>query len=129
MPLTYNGWNIVTMPSTPASPQDIEFFVVDAVAQNISPFTGQQQIQAWNGTWMECRFTMPPMSHTDATNWVTFVRNLQGAANVFQFPSSFMTAYSESIGTRYWRLKSNKCGWSISKDRVFSFTFEVREAL
>ena len=42
---TFNGWNIISMPATPAAPASVEFTAEDTVAVSISPFTGQQQVQ------------------------------------------------------------------------------------
>src|SRR5216684_2650377 len=58
----------------------------------------------------------------------TFLRALNGMANVFQFGSAFATQYASSIGSRYWRLKTNTRKWSSSEMRVFGVQFEIREA-
>jgi hypothetical protein len=81
---TFNGWDIVTMPSDPA-PRSIEFRAVDTVAGNISPFTGQQQILDWQAGWLEASITMPPMvDGLKARAWMAFLSQLHGSANVFQ---------------------------------------------
>lgn len=135
MPL-YNGWNVITIPGTPPAPASIEFSVVDIVSGNVSPFTGQMQVYQWGATYMEAMVYMPPMTDTDAQEWLAFLRALQGIANVFQFTSAFAAKYPESItaGTsppqpRYWRLKSNTRKWSINDSRLYGISFEIREAI
>jgi hypothetical protein len=133
---SYLGWNVITIPGTPPAPQSIDFYVVDIVSLNRSPFTGQQQIYSWGATYMEATVNLPPLSDTDAQEWLAFLRNLQGVANVFQFTSAFAAAYPESLsagssppGNRHWRLKSNTRKWTISDDRFYRISFDIMEAL
>lgn len=126
---TYLGWDVITMPTDPAAPASIEFSVIDVVAVSKSPFTGQQQVQDWGSTFMEANVSLPPLTATQAEDWITFLRDLKGMANVFQFGAAFAAAYSSSIGSRYWRLKSNQRKWSVGEARVFGIQFEVMEAL
>lgn len=132
---TYLGWTVVTMPSTPASPQSIEFSPNDIVALSKSPFTGQQQVQNWGTGPMEASLSLPPLTDTDAQAWIAFLLALNGVANVFQFSSAFAAAYPASLKTgsplaqRYWRLKSNQRKWSISEARVYGIQLEIIEAL
>src|SRR5579859_3962193 len=133
---TYQGWNVITMPSTPA-PKDLQFGPVDIVALSVSPFTGQQQVQNWNSQYVEGSISLPPMSDSDAQSWLTFLYNLQGMANVFQFPAAIAAKYPASFttdsrssppGARYWRLKSNQRKWSISEASIYGIQFDFREA-
>jgi len=126
---TYNGWNIITIPAYPPAPQSIEFTQNDAVAISQSPFSGQQQVQIWGGSWMEASVVMPPMTFVNAQAWVAFLRALQGVGNVFQFSAAFMAAYPADLGSRYWRLKQNTRKWSISQARLYGLQFEIREAI
>lgn len=126
---TYLGRNIITIPPTPSSPSSIQFTQVNAVAINISPFTGQQQIQDWNATWAEAFVTMPAMPFAVAQPWVVFLRALKGQANVFQFSAAFMAAFAGDLGSRYWALKSNSRSWSVSGGKIYGMSFEVREVL
>ena len=132
---TYNGWPVIAIPAYPPAPQSIEFFQVDSVSLSRSPFTGQQQVQIWGGTWMEATVTMPPMSDANAQAWITFLRALQGSGNVFQFSGAFAAAFPASISTgsspsggRYWRLANNKRSWSISLGSIYGFKFDIIEA-
>ncbi len=125
---TYLGWNVITIPTNPPAPASIEFIIDDAVAINISLFTGQQQTQNWGPLPEEAIVAYPPLTQTQSEAWITFLRALNGMANVFQFGSAFATQYASSIGSRYWRLKTNTRKWSISEMRVFGVQFEIREA-
>jgi hypothetical protein len=126
---TYLGWNVVTIPTSPPAPASIEFTQIDNVAISVSPFTGQQQTQDWQATYMEASVSLPPLTYAQAQAWVTFLRNLKGVAGVFQFGSAFTAAYSADLGTRYWRLKSNARKWSVTNARLYGIQFDVREAL
>lgn len=125
---TFLGWTVINMPTDPAAPATAEFMANDAVAISISPFTGQQQVQNWGALPMEVSITLPPLKPAQIDAWITFLRSLQGQANVFQFSAAFMGAYASSIGTRYWRLKTNQRKWSVDRARLFGITFEAREA-
>lgn len=132
---TYKGWDIITIPSTPASPASIEFSANDIVALSKSPFNGQQQVQNWGTGPMEASVSLPPLTDAQAQDWIAFLFALQGMANVFQFTSAFAAAYPASVKTgsplaqRYWRLKSNQRKWSVSEARVYGIQFEIIEAI
>jgi hypothetical protein len=81
---TFNGWNIIAMPATPAAPQTIDFTATDIIALSVSPFTGQQQVQDWQQGWLEASVSMPPLTHVQAQAWIAFLMGLRGQANVFQ---------------------------------------------
>lgn len=132
---TYLGVDVITMPSTPASPASIEFFLIDIVALSKSPFTGQQQVQDWNASYMKASVSMPPLTDTQAQDWIAFFVAMKGIKNVTQFTSAFAAAYPASLKTgsplaqRYWRLESNERKWSISEARVYGFQFNLIEAI
>ena len=128
----YNGWTVVTMPDTPA-PAAIEFARNDLVAANTNPFSGQQQVQDWQASYMEASVLMPPMPKAQAQTWIAFLVALHGMANVFTFPTALVASYPESLTTngttnRYWRLKSNQAKWSLKRASMYGITFEIREA-
>jgi hypothetical protein len=134
MPTTYLGWTVITMPSTPAAPRSFEASQTDIVAISVSPFTGQQQTQAWSGKYMELSVSLPAMAWVTAQAWVQFLRDLQGMKNVFKFNDAFRAAYPNDLNNadtsaRYWRLKDNTRKWSVSDARVYGIQFDVREAL
>ena len=80
---TFNGWNIVAMPASPV-PKSIEFTAQDTVAVSTSPFTGQQQVQDWQASWLEASVSMPPMTYHQALPWIAFMLELRGQACAFQ---------------------------------------------
>ncbi len=127
---------MIAIPSSPSAPLSIEFTQVNIVAVNTSPFTGQQQVQDWQGAYMEANVTMPALSDAQAQDWVAFLRALKGQRNVFQFSAAFASAFPASVsdgaspaGQRYWRLKTNAAKWSISLAKIYGIQFECREAL
>jgi hypothetical protein len=80
---TFNGWPIISLPTTPAAPATIEFTATDIIAMSISPFTGQQQVQDWQQGWIEASVSYP-LTHVQAQAWIAFQMGLRGQANVFQ---------------------------------------------
>jgi hypothetical protein len=81
---TFNGWDIVPMPATPSAPATVEFTAMDTVAVSVSPFTGQQQVQDWQASWLEASISMPALTHAQAQQWIAFLMSLRGQAKVFQ---------------------------------------------
>ena len=126
---TYLGRLIIAWPDYPSAPASIDFTQVDAVAVSTSPFTFQQQVQQWSGTYRKASVSMPAMTDANAQAWVAFLVALNGSANVFQFSAAFAAQYPLSIGTRYWCLDSNERKWSINQSRMYGFQFDVREVL
>jgi len=126
---TFEGRNIITIPAYPPAPQSIEVTAIDVVGQNVSPFTGQQQVYDWNASWLEASVTMPPMTDATAQAWVQFLKDLKGVANVFQFTAGFQAAFPLSIPNGwYWSLKSNERKWSITKAAIYGMQFDIRRA-
>ena len=130
---TYNGWLIVTMPTTPM-PATMEAAYIPIAAANTNPFTGQQQVQSWGTQYQELSVSFPPMAQSDAQAWIAFLKSCNGIANVFLFPSAFAAAFPESLTTDgtsqpYWRLKENQSKWSVRRASIYGLTFEVREAI
>lgn len=82
---TFNGWNIISLPTTPSAPATIDFTATDIVAMSISPFTGQQQVHDWQQGMLEASVSYPPMTHVHAQAWIAFLLGLRGQRNVFQF--------------------------------------------
>jgi hypothetical protein len=89
---TFNDWEIIPMPDTPAAPASVEFTAEDTVAMSVSPFTGQQQIQDWQASMLAASISMPPLTHAQAQDWIAFLMELRGQANVFQFGDPLATA-------------------------------------
>ena len=127
---TYLGRLIVTMPSSPA-PKSIEPTFVYIAGVSTSPFTGSQQVQDWQSSYMECQVTMPPMVASDAAAWVAFFRACKGLVNVFSLSNSTFAALIPSglAPAGYWCLKSPGSKWSISDGLLYGFEFTMREAI
>ena len=90
----FNGWNIIPLPAAPAAPASMEFTANDVVSVNISPFSGQQQVQNWQAAWLEASVSLPPLTNQQAQAWIAFMMSLQGQANVFQLGDPIAVAPS-----------------------------------
>ena len=79
-----NNVSLVALPATPGL-RSVEFSFTDAVAVDVSPFTGQTQTQAWLGAdlWGGT-MTLPPLCQADADNWLCFLMELRGMTNALQ---------------------------------------------
>lgn len=118
------------MPSIPA-PASIEPVSQNIVGASTNPFTGQQQIQDWQASYLELSVTMPPLEPTvDGPAWVDFLISCQGQACVFQIANAtWASLIPAAAGTNgYWRLKTNSPKWSVNQGTVYGMTFEIREA-
>ncbi len=85
---TYNGWNIIALPSDQwpnvAPPSMLEFAPVDSVAVSTSPYTGQTQVYDWqNARWMGT-INFAPMSAVSAAYWQAWLLEARAGLNVFQ---------------------------------------------
>jgi hypothetical protein len=96
---TFNGWNIISLPTTPSAPASVEFTPMDIVAMSVSPFTGQQQVQDWQQGWLEASVSYPPLTQAQARPWVAFLKGLRGQANVFQIGDPLATPRGSGAGT------------------------------
>lgn len=130
---TYLGRTIVTIPSYPPAPQSVEPTLVNIVAENVSPFTGQQQIYSWgagSAAYRAMRVNWPPMTYANFQNWIAFLQSLNGIANVFQFGSAVCAAYPLDFGSGvYWCLVSNSPTWTLRQDHLYTLSFEIRQAI
>jgi hypothetical protein len=77
-------FNLAPLPASPG-PRSVQFNVSDSVAATRYPFTNITKTQTWPGAdYWDIQVTMPPMARCDAANWIAFLMNLRGQANVFQ---------------------------------------------
>jgi hypothetical protein len=126
---TYNGWTIVTMPTAP-SVKIIDFTANQIVSANVSPFTGEQQIQDWQASWMEASLQLPPLTQPQSVAWLNFLIACRGIACVFQLPTFLTTLYpSGLVPGGYWRLKNNANKWSVTEPLIYGLQFDIREAI
>lgn len=124
---TYQGRNIVSIPASPPAPAHIEITQVNTSALSRSPFTGQQQVQDWGGSWMEAVVTMPTLTYAQGQAWIAFLRALRGQAGVFQFTTAFVTAYPEIGSSTYFCLKTPSRKWSVNPGKLYGLSFEILE--
>ena len=126
---TYNGWTIVTMPSTP-SVSSLELTVNNITGANTSPFTGQQQVQDWNASYMEASLTLPPLTQSQATDWVNFLVSCRGVTCVFALPATLAALVpAGKVPAGYWRLLKNQSKWSVQVAKIYGIQFDIREAI
>jgi hypothetical protein len=83
------------LPSSPGF-SEATFRKMDMNASQISPFTGQQQVQDHEGQWWEAELTLPPMNPREARDWVGFLSSLNGILGTFYLGDPYGR---EPIGT------------------------------
>lgn len=128
------GWSVITIPTTPSIPASFEFQTAPIVASNVSPFTGQMQLQSWSTGFQEGSVSWQPMDFSDAQPWLEFFQALNGMANVFTFSSATCTAFPIEFTTdgttpMHFRLKSNNSKWSVNRGQIYTFGMEIRQAI
>jgi hypothetical protein len=124
---TVNGVAIIAFPGDfpGAGLTSVDLQINDAVAENVSPFTGQSQVFAWPGADMLTgTITWPPMLRADAQKVVAFLMECRGKLNGFLLcadpqgsaPSGqggsgviagSQNAMATSITTRQWEPNTN----------------------
>lgn len=77
----------LTPPATPGN-RTIQWMPRTVVGMNASPFTGQQQVYAWPGQWLEATVTLPPMKDPAAGAWQAFFLALNGREGTFYLGDS-----------------------------------------
>lgn len=75
---------LITMPSSPAFINS-EWGIRRNVAVSESPFTGAQQVYAYDKAQWYCTVTLPPMLRSQAREWQAFFMKLRGRENTFLF--------------------------------------------
>lgn len=95
MSLTYP----LTLP-TATGFRSLEIKAQSVVAQNVSPFTGAQQVYAWPGQWWQFGVELPAMSQANAAIWSAFFLALNGPEGTFYLgPSIRKTTGGTKSGT------------------------------
>ena len=129
---TYNGWLIVSMPTSPVAPASVEVAHNAITGASTNPFNATQQVYDWQASWKELSVSMPSMTGAQGQIWAAFIESCDGIANVFQFPSGMCVLFPNELTTdgttpRYFRLKG-KVQWTIKRGQIYGLTFEIREA-
>ena len=126
-------------PTSPAAPAAFEWRKIALVASNVNPFNAKEQVYAWSANpYFEASVSMPPMDSATAQAWSSFITGLNGPVNTLIFPVNvcnlfpFELTYDQvfnSTNPRIFRLKGNQVTWSVKEGRIYTLTFEIREAL
>jgi len=74
----------IAMPTTPNFINST-FTLTRTVSQTMSPFTGKIRTQDFGGVFWKCDCQLPPMNRSQASNWQSFLLDLEGPTNVFEF--------------------------------------------
>lgn len=88
---TFNGWNIVGLPASPA-PMQVEWDIDDKIGEVESPFTGSGQLQDWGSDRWSVKIAMPPMPQAQAAPWYAWLMEIRGKLNVFPLGDPLGTA-------------------------------------
>ena len=91
------------MPTTPNFTRS-SFRLIRTVGTTVSPFTGQTKTQEFDSVYWQADVTLPPMRRAVAVNWQSFLLELKGTTNHFQFADpdaltntgTYSTAYLEA---------------------------------
>tara|TARA_B100000212_G_C27350487_1_gene523397 strand:+ start:581 stop:1453 length:873 start_codon:yes stop_codon:yes gene_type:complete len=75
---------IITMPSSPNFTSS-EFSLFRTIGTTVSPFTGKQRNQEFDGVFWQGNFSLPPMRRSQAVQWQSFLLNCKGPINNFHF--------------------------------------------
>lgn len=71
----------------PTSPNFVRstFSLYRAIGQTASPFTGKVLTQEFDAVYWQADVTLPPLNRTQAVEWQSFLMQLKGTTNHFQF--------------------------------------------
>lgn len=64
-------------------PVQIAIRAVSRVGESRSPFTGESQVYAHSGEWLEAEVRMAPMQRAEAEDWVAVLLGLNGVQGTF----------------------------------------------
>jgi hypothetical protein len=73
----------LSMPATPPGFRQIELIENSVVGVSVSPFTGQQQVYEWPGSWWSAKIDLVDMRRADAEKWIAFLLCLHGMSGTF----------------------------------------------
>jgi hypothetical protein len=82
---SFNDWQILSLPATPAAPSSIEWGLLDAIGASMSPFSYATQQHDWGVAKLRASLSYAAMDDTEAAPWEAFLMGLRGPLNVFQF--------------------------------------------
>lgn len=119
----------ISIPAAPVA-KSIRWRRKSIVGVAVSPFGGQQQVYAHPGRWWEADVTLPPMSATQAQNWMAFFVNLNGMEGSFTWtpPDTGWSGSGLAKPVGPWRMLSNELTFDVGEGMVYGFSFACREA-
>lgn len=84
-----NPVSVVVLPTKPGF-RSCEWYAIDTVATNVSPFTRQTQAQKWLGadSW-QVTLTLPSLTQAQADDWVSALMEMRGMSNACQIGNPF----------------------------------------
>lgn len=82
---TFNGWPVITLPTTPAAPRSVEWNMREAVAASQSPFSFQRQVHDWGAGILRASLSYAAMRTEEARPWKAFLMAARGSLAVFEF--------------------------------------------
>ena len=82
---TFNGWNVISIPTSPSAPKSMEWMLSDVQGSVKSPFSLQQQIFSWSQAVLAVSLSYQPMLPPQAAAWEAFLMNCYGIGSVFMF--------------------------------------------
>jgi hypothetical protein len=88
----------LTAPASPP-PRRLQIKPAAIVGMSMSPFTGEQQIQAHQGAWWEAELDLPPMKRAAAAAWVGMFMALNFREGSFTLPAYPTTPLGVASGT------------------------------
>ena len=75
---------LITMPTSPNFTRS-NFKLVRYVGSVSSPYTGKIRTQEFDGVFWEADVSLPPMRRSIASQWQSFLMQLNGPVNNFRF--------------------------------------------
>jgi hypothetical protein len=75
---------LISMPTSPNFVRS-NWTLIRTVGTTTSPFTGKTKTQEYDGVYWTAEVSLPPMRRADASNWQSFLLELNGSVNHFKF--------------------------------------------
>jgi hypothetical protein len=75
---------LISMPTSPNFVRS-NWSLIRTVGTTTSPFTGKTKTQEYDGVYWTAEVSLPPMRRADASNWQSFLLELNGTVNHFKF--------------------------------------------
>ena len=83
---------------TVKGPAGVVLYQTDNVGESVSSFTGEQQVQSYEGVFWGLDVELPPLSRAEAAEWIAFLKSLRGKWGDFLAGDPVATA-PRGVGT------------------------------